>query len=229
MSIVANNICIIPARGGSKRIPRKNIKNFLGKPIIAYSIAAARESGLFSKIIVSTDDKEIADVAIRYGAEVPFFRSQDTSNEYATLSEVIEEVKVFYNKQDIKYDYICCVLATAPFITPKLIKEAYQKLIKSDFDSVRPIVRFSYPIQRGLKLVNDSVSYLYPEYSKTRSQDLEPIYYDAGMFYWMTFEKGLNGNNKSGIVIPDKNAQDIDTLEDWEVAEIKYKIIFESF
>lgn len=220
------SICIIPARGGSKRIPRKNVKDFLGKPIIAYSIEVAKESGLFSTIIVSTDDIEIAEVARQYGAEVPFLRSKENADDYATLSDVVEEVKEWYLSKSIEYDFICCLLATAPFVNASFLKEAYFKMIKNNYDSVRPIVRYSYPIQRGLRFENDIVSYIYPEFAKTRSQDLESVYYDAGMFYWMQFRKGLQGDNKTGIVIPEKIAQDIDTLEDWDIAEIKYKMIY---
>src|SRR5690606_13938196 len=143
MSTTQNNLCIIPARGGSKRIPRKNIKDFLGKPIIAYSIEAALSSGLFSEVMVSTDDEEIAEVAKKYGAKVPFYRSEKTSDDFATLSDVVEEVKGFYLKQGRKFDNICCALATAPFINRQLINKVFVEMKEKDFDSIRPIIQFS--------------------------------------------------------------------------------------
>ena len=220
-----NNLCIIPARGGSKRIPRKNIKDFLGKPIIAYSIEAALSSGLFSEVMVSTDDQEIAEIALQYGAKVPFYRSKNTSDDFATLSDVIEEVKDYYLAEGLKFDNICCVLATAPFVSRNLLNEVLLEMNTKGFDSTRPLVRFSYPPQRGVKMEDGKISFFYPEFAKSRSQDLEPIYFDAGMFYWMRFELGLKGDNKGGYIIEEKYAQDIDTLDDWKLAEIKYKLL----
>lgn len=222
------NIAIIPARGGSKRIPRKNIKNFCGKPIIAYSIEAAKRSGLFSEIFVSTDDPEIAEVAKAYGASVPIYRSQKNSDDFATLSDVVDEVKKYYNQQGINVSYICCILATVPFLTSTLLDQAYSLMIERDADSVRPIVSFPFPVQRALLLrSNGQVAYQYPEYAKSRSQDLEEVYHDAGMFYWMRFDKGLHGEKKFGLKIPREFAEDIDTTEDWKVAEIKYQVMYE--
>ena len=225
MSISSNNLCIIPARGGSKRIPRKNIKNFLGKPIIAYSIEVALESKLFSEVMVSTDDDEIKEIALQYGAKVPFLRTKENADDYATLSDVIEEVKDYYLDTTKKFNNICCMLPTAPFITIELIHESYLEMLVKGFNSVRPVVRFSYPPQRGLKLVNGQVVLVNPEHAKTRSQDFEPIYHDAGMFYWMRFDVGLKGANKGGVVVSEKIVQDIDTVEDWEMAELKYRIV----
>lgn len=225
MSTTRNNLCIIPARGGSKRIPRKNIKDFLGKPIIAYSIEAALESGLFTQVMVSTDDEEIAEVAKKYGAEVPFFRSKKTADDFATLADVVEEVKEFYLKQHREFDNICCVLATAPFINGELIHKVFMEMQERDFDSVRPVIRFSYPPQRGVKMEDGKISFFNPDFASTRSQDLEPVYYDAGMFYWMKFELGLKGINRGGFEISELEAHDIDTLEDWKIAEIKYTLL----
>ena len=225
MSITKNNLCIIPARGGSKRIPRKNIKSFLGKPIIAYSIEAALSSGLFSEVMVSTDDEEIAEIALQYGAKVPFYRSNNTSDDYATLSDVIEEVKDFYIAEGLKFDNICCVLSTAPFVSRNLLTELLIEMNKKEFDSIRPLVKFSYPPQRGVKMEEGKISFFYPEFTNSRSQDLEPMYYDSGMFYWMRFELGLKGENKGGYPIEEKYAQDIDTLDDWKMAELKYKML----
>lgn len=217
-------IAIIPARGGSKRIPKKNIKNFLGKPIIAYSIEAALKSKLFDEVMVSTDDPGIAKVAKKYGAEVPFMRSKKNSNDHAVLADVVEEVIERYLKNKKKFDFICCILPTAPLIKIRHLKDGLKMLLNGDFDSVRPIVKFSYPIQRALKFSKDNkVAMFYPEYMKTRSQDLVPAYHDAGQFYWMNFKKRMKGKNRGAFVISDLECQDIDNMEDWKIAEIKYK------
>lgn len=220
---MTKNLCIIPARGGSKRIPRKNIKDFLGKPIIAYSIEAALKSKLFDEVMVSTDDDEIAKVAIEYGAVVPFLRSTKNSDDFATLSDVIEEIKSQYTFNAVYFDSICCILPTAPMVTPELLKEGYHSLINSDADSVRPLARFHYPIQRALRLINEEISFFNEKHKKTRSQDLEPAFHDAGMFYWMIFSSGLLGEKKLGFEVDSMCCQDIDTIEDWEMAEFKYK------
>jgi N-acylneuraminate cytidylyltransferase len=220
-----NNLAIIPARGGSKRIPKKNIKEFLGKPIIAYSIEAANQSALFTEIMVSTDDEEIAAVAKQYGAKVPFMRSAENADDYATLADVVDEVKEQYKQLTKEFDNICLILPTAPFISPDILKNTYHLLLSENIDSVRPVVRFSYPIQRALKMQNGKLQMFYPEHKTTRSQDLEPAYHDAGQFYWMKAEKGLHGTNKYGFEIPETLAQDIDTEEDWKLAEQKYQMI----
>jgi len=225
MNTSQSNLCIIPARGGSKRIPRKNIKDFLGKPIIAYSIEAALRSGLFSEVMVSTDDEEIANVARQYGAKVPFFRTEKTSDDFATLSDVIEEVKEFYQEKGMRFDNICCVLATAPFVSIQLLQSLYDIMIDKNYDSIRPIVRFSFPIQRALKSVDGKIEMFNPQYLRTRSQDLEAAFHDAGMFYWMKFDDALQGDNKGGVEISEKIAQDIDTLDDWAIAEFKFKYL----
>ena len=223
------NIAIIPARGGSKRIPRKNIKDFLGKPIIAYSIEAALKSKLFDEVMVSTDDQEIAEIAVKYGAKVPFLRSTDNANDYATLADVIDEVKQTYMQQGETFDNICCILPTAPLITIENINEAYILLQSDNIDSVRPVVRFSYPIQRAVKMTEGKIEMFYPEYQNTRSQDLVPAFHDAGQFYWMKYESGLQGQNKHGFVISEMQMQDIDTEEDWKLAELKYQLQKKSF
>ncbi|MGF7141295.1 pseudaminic acid cytidylyltransferase [Roseimarinus sediminis] len=219
-----SNIAIIPARGGSKRIPRKNIKEFLGKPIIAYSIEAALKSMLFDEVIVSTDDEEIAQVAEKYGAKVPFFRSSENANDFATLADVIDEVKNKYLSLNKNFDYICCILPTAPLLTVDNLIKAFEMLKKENADSVRPVARFSYPIQRAIKMNNGKIYMFYPEHQNTRSQDLEPAYHDAGQFYWMTYDAGLRGTNKYGFEISESLVQDIDTKEDWEIAEMKHKM-----
>ncbi|NMC99426.1 MAG: pseudaminic acid cytidylyltransferase [Bacteroidales bacterium] len=223
------NIAIIPARGGSKRIPHKNIKPFLGKPIIAYSIEAAQKSGLFSELMVSTDDKEIAEMAKKYGATVPFFRSPQTANDFATIGEVIEEVLLNYQKQGKMFENVCCLLATAPFINTKRLMEAYDLMLEKKYDSVFPIVRFSYPIQRALRLSDGNVSMFQPENFAKRSQDLEPAYHDSGQFYWMKVEEFMKqkrffSKNSGAIILPETEVQDIDSEEDWKLAEWKYKM-----
>lgn len=220
-----NNLAIIPARGGSKRIPRKNIKDFLGKPIIAYSIQAAIDSELFDEIIVSTDDMEIVQIAKQFGASVPFMRSSQNANDHATLADVIDEVKESYLNLNKQFKYICCILPTAPLITRENIQKGYSILIENGVDSVRPVIRFSYPIQRAIKLNDGKVYMFYPEYQNTRSQDIEPAYHDAGLFYWMKFDTSLRGSNKYGFELPESQAQDIDTEEDWILAELKYKML----
>jgi N-acylneuraminate cytidylyltransferase len=221
-----SSIAIIPARGGSKRIPKKNIKPFLGKPIISYSIEVAIASNLFDEIMVSTDDKEIAEVAKEYGAAVPFYRSEKNANDFAVLNDVIDEVLTCYKKVGKKFVYGCCILPTAPFVTIENLNAAFSMLLNESFDSVRPVVKFSYPIQRAFKLLNgNKVQMFYPEYAKSRSQDLEAAYHDAGQFYWFKTDKMLTGTNKGGLIVSESEAHDIDTDEDWKIAELKMKMI----
>lgn len=223
------NIAIIPARGGSKRIPRKNIKFFMGKPIIAYSIEAALQSGLFDEVMVSTDDKEIAEVAQQYGAKVPFMRSAETSNDYAGTADIIIEVLKMYKGQGKEFNTVCCIYSTAPFVTSERLKEAYSKLV-DDIDSVFTCVAYSYPVQRSLHIVDGKISMVHPEYVDSRSQDLEPIYHDAGQFYVskaVSFiqEKTFWGKNTAGLVLSELEVQDLDTLTDWTLAEMKYELL----
>jgi pseudaminic acid cytidylyltransferase len=226
-----SNIAIIPARGGSKRIPRKNIKDFLGKPIIAYSIEAALQCGLFDEVMVSTDDSEIAGVAEKYGARIPFFRSSVNANDHATLAEVILEVIDHYAETQKYFDHICCILPTAPFITSNRISEAYNKMKNENLDSVCPVVEFSYPILRALEISDhNKLKMIWPEHLKTRSQDLKPAYHDSGSFYWINTnallkEKSLLCKNGSAIILPETEVQDIDTDTDWKLAEMKYKLL----
>ena len=225
------SLCIIPARGGSKRIPKKNIKDFLGKPIIAYSIEAAKQSKLFDEIMVSTEDVEVAEVAKQFGAKVPFLRNKQTADDYAILSEVILEVVKQYKEEENKeFDTICCLLPTAPFVTEEALKNSYLRLINSNFDALFPVVRFSFPIQRAMQFKGDSIRMIHPENMTKRSQDLEPSYHDAGLFYWVnvdTFmkEKSLWAKNVTATIVSEIMAHDIDTLEDWDIAEIKYRML----
>jgi N-acylneuraminate cytidylyltransferase len=219
------NLAIIPARGGSKRIPHKNIKPFLGKPIIAYSIEIAIKSGLFQEIMVSTDDTEIAKIAEKYGANIPFLRSGKNSDDKATLNDVLIEVVNKYKEKQQSFDYICLILPTAPLITIDNLKKGLNLLQNSTFDSVRPIVRFSFPIQRAFKLKsNHEVEPMFPEHFYKRSQDLEPAYHDSGQFYWIKGNKNLL-TNKGAFEISEIEAQDIDNETDWKLAELKYKIL----
>lgn len=222
------NVAIIPARGGSKRIPRKNIKPFMGKPIIAYSIEAALKSGLFDEVMVSTDDEEIAEIARQYGAKVPFMRSVESANDLASTDDVILEVLRMYKDQGEEFDTFCCIYSTAPFVTSQKLSEAYGKL-NSEINSVFTCVAYSYPVQRSLHIVDGKISMVYPEYFDKRSQDLETIYHDAGQFYIATvnsylLEKKLWGTNTAGFVLSELEVQDLDTPTDWRLAEIKYNL-----
>ena len=226
------NLCVIPARGGSKRIPRKNIKPFMGKPIVAYSIDAALRSGLFEEVMVSTDDEEIAMIAREHGAQVPFMRDAETANDYASTADVILEVLDMYEKRGRVFDTICCVYSTAPFVTPARLSEAYLKLT-GGIDSVFTCVAYSYPVQRGLHIVDGKIRMLYPEYASSRSQDLEKIYHDAGQFYIarttsFIAEKTFWGKNTVGLVLQELEVQDLDTLADWKLAELQYELLRES-
>jgi len=226
-SIVAN-LCIIPARGGSKRIPRKNIKDFLGKPIIAYSIEVAIQSGLFDEVMVSTDDLEITEVAKKYGATVPFLRSEGNSNDFATTAEVILEVLQEYKTQGKNFENACCIYPTAPFVSEKVIRQGFNKLEENKGDTVFPVVKFDYPVWRGLKKdIEDKVEMIWKEHLKTRSQDLEPVFHDAGQWYWFNVyrflqSKELYNQNTFGIELSLIEVQDIDNEHDWHIAELKY-------
>lgn len=221
------NLCIIPARGGSKRIPRKNVKDFLGKPIIAYSIEAALKSEIFEEVMVSTDDEEIAEIARQYGAKVPFLRSSDTSNDFASTDDVLREVVRRYENIGQKFDNMCCIYATAPMIQTKDILEAYDRLNKSDFAMVFPVVAFSYPIWRCLDFTEDgAVKFHWPEYESSRSQDLPKEYHDTGTFYWHKIEQWMTGDTSAGgIEVDETTIQDIDTETDWKIAEMKYRLL----
>ncbi|WP_029032964.1 pseudaminic acid cytidylyltransferase [Salinimicrobium terrae] len=224
------NLCIIPARGGSKRIPRKNIKSFMGKPIIAYSIEAALKSGLFEEVMVSTDDAEIAEIAEKYGAKIPFLRSKKNADDFSTTVDVLLEVVEEYEALGKKYNNICCIYPTAPFVTDIKLSEAFEKLSREKLDAVFPIIPFGYPIQRSYKIENNSLQFFFPEFEKSRSQDLEKAYHDAGQFYFantakLLVNKSIISNSTGGIIINEMEAQDIDTLEDWNLAEVKFKLM----
>lgn len=222
-------IAIIPARGGSKRIPRKNIKEFVGKPIIAYSIDAVLKSGVFDEVMVSTDDVEIAEISKKYGAKVPFFRSEEMSNDMAMTAPVLVEVLREYEKLGQNFEYTCCIYPTAPFINSDRLKNAMDLLVEKQCDSVLPVVKFSYPPQRCLVIRDGKAQMLHPENYNVRSQDLEAYYHDAGQFYCLKSsalieEEKLYCKTTLPIILPEIEVQDIDSVEDWEIAEMKYRI-----
>ena len=227
-----SSVAIITARGGSKRIPHKNIKNFLGKPIIAYSIKAALESGCFEEVMVSTDDKEIAEIAVSYGAKVPFFRSAENSDDFSTTRDVVKEVLRQYGEQGKAFDYACCIYPTAPFITAERLAESMNLLEEKQADSVFPVVQFSFPPQRSIVLDEGRAAFKWPEYALARSQDLEPFYHDCGQFYCINvkaFEEQelLVMKNTYPVVLDEMEVQDIDNETDWKLAELKYRLIGE--
>lgn len=222
------NIAIITARGGSKRIPKKNIKDFLGKPIISYGIDAALESGLFDEVMVSTDDKAIAEVALRCGAQVPFLRSAGASDDFATTSDVLCEVIDRYARDGARFDSVCCIYPTAPFVTAEKLRRGMDILETRDVDSVVPVVPFSYPPQRGYVMSDGLIALAHPEYENARSQDLDTIYHDCGQFYCLKTTaflktKKITSGRIAPLVMSDLEVQDIDTLEDWAIAEMKYE------
>ncbi len=224
-------VAIIPARGGSKRIPKKNIKFFSGQPIIKYSIDAALTSGLFDEVMVSTDDKEIAEVALGFGAKVPFFRSEKNSGDLAQIPDVMEEVLVRYKSLGREFDLACCIYPTAPFLKIENLKKAMDLIVETGADSVLPVARFSYPIQRALRIDEfGKLKMMWPENAVVRSQDLEPAYHDTGQFFYLNVKNFLNQkkiftDNTRSIPIPESEMQDIDNEEDWKIAEIKYKLL----
>lgn len=223
-----SSVCIITARGGSKRIPRKNVREFCGKPMLAYSVETAVASGIFDVVMVSTDDDEIADVARKYGAEVPFMRSEATSNDYATTSDVLREVLSDYGKCGAEFDTMCCLYPTAPFVQVSELKEA-SAMIEAGASSVIPVTSFDFPPLRGFRVGEDgSLEYAFPEFAQTRSQDLPEMVHDCGRFYFAkvaSFHEigSFITNNTRFLRIPSRLVQDIDTPEDWELAEQKYR------
>jgi len=224
-------IAVIPARGGSRRIPRKNIRPFCGKPIIAYSIAAAKESGLFDEIVVSTDDEEIAAVARDYGATTPFLRPKEIADDFTGTNAVVKHAIVWFGDRGTAIAHACCIYATAPLLQVRFVRKGYELLTASDAAFAFSVTDYAFPIQRALRITeNGRVDALYPEHRMTRSQDLEPAYHDAGQFYWGTASAFLDGGplfspRSIGVVLPRKLVQDIDTMEDWEQAEAMYRAV----
>ncbi len=223
------SLCVIPARGGSKRIPGKNIRKFCGKPIIIYSIEAAIGSKLFDEVMVSTDDHQIAEIARVNGASVPFFRSRKNANDYAGLADVLIEVIEQYKRNAIFFDSICCILPTAPFVTPTKLINAEEMFKNGKYNCIFPVVEYNYPIQRSLKIEDEYIKMRWPENLSKRSQDLESTYHDSGQFYFINVETLLIEKKLftefSGCLVADKlEVQDIDTVSDWKIAEMKYKL-----
>lgn len=225
-----SRLAIITARGGSKRIPKKNIREFCGKPILAYSIEAALASGLFDTVMVSTDDTEIAQIAKKYGAEVPFFRSAATAGDFATTNDVLAEVLAEYAKRGRHFDVACCIYPTAPFVTAQKLQAAVAQLEASDADTLIPVVSFSYPPQRAMVVEQERLVFKYPEYLDSRSQDLQPHYHDVGQFYVFRTDrfavnKKLMVGNILPLIVSELEVQDIDNLTDWKIAEMKYRLM----
>jgi len=226
----ARNLAIIPARGGSKRLPGKNTRLFCGKPIITYSIRAALDSDLFSEVMVSTDDDTIAEVAKTCGAAVPFLRGAAASNDTAGLAEAVEEVLLEYSRRAMDFGNFCVILATAPFVTTVRLRQAFDLMESTRADAALPVVAFGYPVQRALKLDDGKVSMIWPENYAKRSQDLPAAYHDSGQFYWgrtQTFlkQKTLFAANCAALVLPELEAEDIDTEEHFKLAEIKFGLL----
>lgn len=227
-----NAVAIITARGGSKRIPGKNRKIFLGKPMLVYSVEAALSAGIFREVMVSTDDGEIAQIAREAGASVPFMRSEKTANDFATTDDVLMEVLETYEQRGEGFDYMACIYPTAPFVTAEKLRNAMRLLIDRDGAGVMPVVRYSFPPQRGMAVRDGKLVYCYPENAAKRSQDLEPIYHDSGQFYCYHVARYLacKGDLPNGylpIVVDETEVQDIDNPSDWALAEIKYKMMLE--
>lgn len=218
-------LAVIPARGGSKRIPQKNIKEFCGRPMIAWPIEAALESALFDRVIVSTDDTEIAAIAESLGAEVPFMRPKEISDDHAGTSVVIAHAIDWLRKQGMNPDPVCCIYATAPFISSEDLHRGFKLLQESAADFAFSVTSYAFPIQRAIKLTSGGgIEMYHPEYFTTRSQDLEEAYHDAGQFYWgradaWCSEAFIFGPRSVPVIIPRTRVQDIDTMEDWEKAE----------
>lgn len=221
-------IAIIPARGGSKRIPRKNIKPFFGKPVIAYAIELALKSKLFDRVIVSTDDDEIADIARSFGAGVPFMRSTKNATDTASTFDVLKEVLEWYKQKGEEYEIGCCIYPVSPLIKLQSLKESLTKLVSGDYDSVIPIARFSHPIQRAM-LINNKGEIAINNFEdfKKNTQELEVFYHDTGQFYWFDTKKcliknKLLDNNSTSYILDNDEYQDVDNLEDWQYLELKF-------
>jgi len=228
------NVAIIPARGGSKRILGKNIKPFMGKPIITYSIAAAIDSGLFDRVIVSTDSEEIAEVARKAGAEVPFMRPAELSDDKTVLAPVVLHALTWLKDQGFNPKYACCILSTAPFIRVVDLKQGYELLSEKKVGSVVSITSFAFPIFRSFKVAADGyLEMFWPEHELTLSNDLPEAYHDAGQFYWLDCERfykdtRMYAKDALPVVLPRYLVQDIDTPEDWETAEFMYQAVMAS-
>ena len=222
-------IAIIPARGGSKRIPKKNIKEFFGKPIMVWSIEAAKKCKLFDRIIVSTDNHEIASIAKQHGADVPFMRPKHLADDYTGTNAVVKDVIQNIHKNGEQVSYVCCIYATAPFISSEYLIKAYQDLITQNKSYAFSVTTFSFPVERSF-VINQSneIENLFPDMTLSRSQDLQEVYHDAGQFYWGLADALLNdvpifSKHSIPIILPRYLVQDIDTIEDWKRAELMFE------
>ncbi len=220
-------LCIIPARGGSKRIPGKNIRDFCGKPVIAYSIETALSSGCFDKVIVSTDDEKIAAVAKSYGAEIPFMRPDDLADDFTNTADVVKHAIEFYALKKMSISAVCCIYATAPFVEKKYLMRGYKQLLETKSSFAFSVTSFAFPIQRAIKINNNKVEAMWPDAIQKRSQDLEEAYHDAGQFYWGTARAFMQDDVifsqlSTPVILPRYLVQDMDTLEDWVRAELMY-------
>lgn len=228
---MTHKVAIITARGGSKRIPDKNIKSFSGRPIIEYSIRAAIESKLFDQVIVSTDSEKIAEISKGSGALVPFIRSAENSNDTATTIDVLLEVIQNLNEKGLSFDYGCCLYPTAPFITSNKLIDSFNTLIESGQDYLVPVCKYRASPQRAMNLEQDlCLKLIHPEFLKSRSQDLRPAYHDVGQFYWFKItpllqDKSVFTKKTIGYPISELESQDIDDIEDWKIAEFKYEYL----
>ena len=226
---MSNTLCIIPARGGSKRIPKKNIKEFHGKPIIAYSIETALKSGLFKEVMVSTDCTEVKKISQMNGAKVPFLRSEINSNDFATTVDVVNEVVEVYRKMGQTFDEICVLYPCAPFVSAADLMSAKRMLEK--YDCVIPVVRFDFPPFRSFEVSESNLRYKWPEYEKSRSQDLEELFHDAGQWYFFRnkeeYHESLVKSSTSPLILESNKVQDIDTISDWKLAELKFQMLNE--
>ena len=227
-----NAIAIIPARGGSKRIPRKNIKLFHGKPLIAYSIEVALQSQLFKRVIVSTDDEEIASIAREYGAETPFVRPKELSDDMSSSGDAVTHAVEYLQKEGEEFAFVCTLYPTAPFLQEKYLVEGYERLKKSDAKMAFSVTMMPFPVQRTFSITENGRCKMFtPEYYSYRSQDLEEGYQDAGQFYWERVDKEWSdiafGKDSIPIVLPRELVQDIDTPEDFRQAELMYGVLFQ--
>ena len=225
-----SSIAIITARGGSKRIPKKNIKEFCGKPMIAYSIEAGLQSGVFDEVMVSTDSEEIAEIARTYGASVPFMRSEKTASDYATTRDVLMEVLHEYEKQGRIFNDMTCIYPTAPFVTAQKLRDAVALFKETKSSLLIPVVQFSYPPQRAYIIHDGKLQFKWEDFRYARSQDLEPFYHEAGQFYCYNIadylaSDGVIKENIIPYVLPESEVQDIDTEEDWKMAELKFSMM----
>ncbi len=220
-------LAVITARGGSKRIPRKNIRDFLGRPMISYAISAARESGLFTEVMVSTEDEEIARVSRECGALVPFMRSQKNADDFACTADVLREVISCYEQRGRTFDDLCCIYPCVPLLRPSDLAAAYARYQELGVEALTPVVRFSYPVQRALVVDREGLlHYREPEFAPMRSQDLEPVFHDVGMFYFQRWDLyRLEQVRTAHYEMGEESVQDIDNESDWKMAEIKYRVI----